>query len=138
MFGIIKPRFKSKRDAFRNFFSHFSAPLFIVLLGVAGVDKTRSAELVSDGQAKQAIYFIVIAALLSLPYWWYKAFWAVSAIIYDDYTNEPETVICLDCLTPFPFAKVKSLQCPKCKGVLENLDGFYERHPDLMEEKAKK
>ena len=138
MLGIKRPQFKSKRDAFRTFFSHFSAPWFIVLLVVVGVGKTRSAELVSYEQAKQSIYFIIIAALLSLPYWWYKAFWAVSAIMKDDYTNEPETVICLHCQTPFPFTKVKSFQCPKCKGVLENLDGFYERHSELMKEEPKK
>ncbi len=55
----------------------------------------------------------------------------------DDYTNEPETVICLQCQTPFIFTKVKNFQCPKCNGVLENLEGFYERHPELMKEEPK-
>jgi hypothetical protein len=138
MFGLKRPRFKSKKDAFRTFFSYFSAPWFIVILGIAGVGKTRRADLVSYEQAKLSIFFIIIAALLSLPFWWYKAFWAVSAIMNDECSGEPETVICLSCQMPFLFTKVKNIQYPKCNGVLENLEGFYERHPELMKEGPKK
>ena len=131
MFGLKRPKFKSKKDAFRTFFSYFSAPGFIILIGIAGVSKTRSFEYISYEQAKQAIFLIIIAALISLPFWWYKAFWAVRAIMNDDFGNEPETVICLNCQKPFSFYEINNYQCPKCNGVLENLDGFYERHPEL-------
>ena len=138
MFGLKRPQFKSKKDAFRTFFSYFSAPGFIVLIGIAGVTKTQGSNYISPAQAKQSILLIVIAALISLPFWWYKAFYAIYAIMNDDYGNEPETVICLNCHKPFYYNQIKSLKCPQCSGTLEDLAGFYERHPELRDDEPKK
>lgn len=138
MLGLKRPQFKSKKDALVTFFSYLSAPGFIILIGIAGVSKSKSFDLLSYKQAMQSIYFIIIVSIISLPFWWYKAFWAISAIMNDDYSNEPDTVICLNCQVPMLFTKVKNLTCPKCNGALENLEGFYERHPKLTDKESKK
>jgi len=43
-------------------------------------------------------------------------------------------VICLDCRNSFYAKDVHQNRCPKCEGTVEDLDGFYDRHPELREE----
>jgi hypothetical protein len=52
---------------------------------------------------------------------------------FDDYKGllKPRTVICCKCLNPFSGDIYKESICPKCGGILENLEGFYKRHPEL-------
>jgi Zn finger protein HypA/HybF involved in hydrogenase expression len=42
-------------------------------------------------------------------------------------------VICLQCRQPFSNHEIKNSVCPKCGGTLENLTGFYDRHPELKD-----
>ena len=43
-------------------------------------------------------------------------------------------VICPECMNSFYAKDVHQNQCPKCEGTVEDLDGFYDRHPELREE----
>jgi hypothetical protein len=43
-------------------------------------------------------------------------------------------VICPKCMNSFYEKDTENMVCPKCKGVLENIKGFYERHPELKNE----
>ena len=65
-------------------------------------------------------FFIVIGLLF---------FWVVlrkSAKVYQD-----KFLICPKCETPYNKKEVPDKQCPRCKVELEELDGFYKRHPEL-------
>lgn len=42
---------------------------------------------------------------------------------------------CLCCGELFDEDEKPHLQCPKCGGDLENIEGFYDRHPELKEDK---
>lgn len=42
-----------------------------------------------------------------------------------------EYVVCTKCESPFGKQNANNGRCPKCGGVLENLSGFYERHPEF-------
>ena len=43
-----------------------------------------------------------------------------------------EATICPHCLTPYP-EDLLGTACPKCATPLENMEGFYDRHPELKE-----
>lgn len=40
------------------------------------------------------------------------------------------TAMCANCLTPYSKQTLTETACPKCGGALEDLEGFYEKHPD--------
>ena len=40
-------------------------------------------------------------------------------------------VICVSCLASFYSKDISNGICPKCNGTVENIDGFYVRHPEL-------
>jgi hypothetical protein len=44
---------------------------------------------------------------------------------------------CLNCNKVFGDKKTSNLLCPNCGGQLEELDGFYDRHPEFKEEEKK-
>ena len=44
---------------------------------------------------------------------------------------EDNFVICPKCRTPFKQNEVPDGRCPKCEVELEDLEGFYQRHPEL-------
>ncbi|TVM36705.1 hypothetical protein [Oceanidesulfovibrio marinus] len=46
---------------------------------------------------------------------------------------ETET-ICVACQTPCLIDDFEEMTCPHCGGELEPLAGFYERHPELLDE----
>ncbi len=66
------------------------------------------------------LIFIGIGSLLS--YWSYKK----KPKYFED-----TFLICPNCKKPFNEKDIKNKLCPECKIVLEKLDGFYERHPEL-------
>lgn len=42
-----------------------------------------------------------------------------------------QILMCLKCVKPFYKNACLNLRCPICNGLLEDLEGFYERHPEL-------
>jgi transcription initiation factor IIE alpha subunit len=46
---------------------------------------------------------------------------------------EQKYFICSKCGSSFDAKDISSSTCSKCKGVLEAMEGFYERHPELKE-----
>ena len=47
--------------------------------------------------------------------------------------KEESFEICFKCRKPLYAASTNDDKCPYCGGNLEDLDGFYERHPELKE-----
>jgi hypothetical protein len=45
--------------------------------------------------------------------------------------DESIVLMCPKCIKPFYKKDVPTLRCPDCQNTLENLSGFYERHPEL-------
>jgi hypothetical protein len=48
-----------------------------------------------------------------------------------DYNN---FAICSECQASFYAKDVHHNRCPECNGTVEDLDGFYQRHPELKDE----
>ena len=46
----------------------------------------------------------------------------------------PKFLICANCLKPLFKNTVVNNQCPECEGELEDLEDFYDRHPELKKE----
>ncbi len=134
MIGLKKPQFKSKKDAYGAFISNITTPFMVIGFGIYAVLWYRDHGGLTYDQAKQSIYFIIVCFLLVSVYSGVKVFHAFFAIMRDDFGNAPETVICLQCREPFLFSKVNDFKCPKCGGELENLEGFYDRHPEMKNE----
>jgi hypothetical protein len=128
-----RQRFASKREAYKSFFSYFTMPYMFAGFGIYIVVWWSEHGAVSYEHAKNSIYFVGFLSLIILAYSWYKAFLAVSAIMgreFDNFPDIPETVICISCREAFPGTDIKASKCPKCGGRLEDLKGFFERHPE--------
>jgi hypothetical protein len=61
-------------------------------------------------------------------------FWSVSR---KKHGLRNRTMMCPKCVKPFGPESVKKNICPTCENDLEELTGFYERHPELKEDKIK-
>jgi PHP family Zn ribbon phosphoesterase len=51
--------------------------------------------------------------------------------------EEENFAICTKCREPLYALSTNDNKCPHCGGELENLNGFYDRHPELKEENKK-
>ena len=47
--------------------------------------------------------------------------------------DEKEVLMCPKCVKPFYKKDCQDVKCPECQGPLEDLSGFYERHPELKD-----
>jgi len=45
--------------------------------------------------------------------------------------DDKRVLMCPKCIKPFYKKDCEGLICPECQGQLEELSGFYERHPEL-------
>ncbi len=45
--------------------------------------------------------------------------------------DEKKVLMCPKCIKPFYKKDCEDLKCPDCQAPLEELSGFYERHPEL-------
>ncbi len=129
MFGFLRPKFKSEKDAMLSFITNLTIVIAILAGGFRGHSLVEHGDL-SYERFVQGLKYILIAALIAFILMVYKSVWALRALWKADYTNEPANVICLNCHSVFVYDVVKSLKCSKCGGSLENLEGFYERHTD--------
>jgi ABC-type amino acid transport system permease subunit len=48
------------------------------------------------------------------------------------FSKNPNFVICVNCLNSYYEANTEDGICPNCSSKLEDLTGFYDRHPDLL------
>ncbi len=47
--------------------------------------------------------------------------------------NDKKVLMCPKCIKPFYKKDCEDLKCPDCQTPLEELSGFYERHPELKD-----
>ena len=45
--------------------------------------------------------------------------------------DEKNVLMCSMCIKPYHKKDCQDLKCPVCQALLEDLSGFYERHPEL-------
>ena len=129
MFGFLRPKFKSEGDAGLSLIANFTIVIAIIAGGSRGESLVERGDLPYERYV-QGFKYILIAALIAFLVMVYKSIWALRALWKGDYTNEPENVICLNCQSVFVYDAIKSLKCPTCSGTLEDLKGFYDRHPE--------
>jgi hypothetical protein len=55
--------------------------------------------------------------------------------IKTDAPKSPDFVICRNCLEPLSARSIADSTCQKCGEIMEDLKGFYDRHPELKEAK---
>jgi hypothetical protein len=134
MLRLKRKPYVSKRDAYKVVFSCLTMPYMFAGFGIYFVVWWRGQDTISYEHAENVIYLVVIFSVIILVYSWHKAFGAVRAIMskeFDKLPDIPETVICLKCGESFPGRDIKGSECAKYGGSLEDLRGFYERHPEL-------
>ena len=49
----------------------------------------------------------------------------------DEYKLQQRVVMCPSCVKPFQIKDAPNFKCPICNEELDDLEGFYERHPNL-------
>ena len=85
----------------------------------------------------QALGFIVALFFVCLIAFIYASFIGLYGLRYyksasaTKWNLTPEYWICIKCNTTFPGYSVNNHCCPQCSGNLEDLNGYYERHPEL-------
>lgn len=50
--------------------------------------------------------------------------------------EDKKVMMCRECVKPFYKKNCNDLKCPECKAPVEELIGFYERHPELKKNKT--
>lgn len=53
------------------------------------------------------------------------------------FKDEEKILMCPICIKPFYKKDAQALKCPDCQSPLEDLTGFYERHPELKDKGIK-
>lgn len=128
-----KRQFASKQEAFSSLYLWVTIPVASIILGFFAISKASRAYPLPDKIITQGFYVILLQALVISAYACFKLFRAVRAIYKDDFNDLPETstVICLKCMDPAILDVTNGMTCKKCGGELEELRGFYDRHPEL-------
>ena len=75
-------------------------------------------------------YGLLISSILLIFYTLYLTIYGLILIIKGKLTNKPINYICGKCESMYEGQSIIGDICPKCGSVLEDLKGFYERHPE--------
>jgi hypothetical protein len=130
IFGLKPPKVKSRTHAIFIIIFLFIVPLVVIIVGFVVIPRGGN---VSKELADQWAEDICFAIAFLFPFGLYKAYGAAVALIKNDYGSESDYAICMNCYELISIHTVKKMICPKCTGVLENLGGFYTRHPELAD-----
>ncbi|MDH4230813.1 MAG: hypothetical protein OEW04_02160 [Nitrospirota bacterium] len=140
----MKNKYKTKQDAVTALITYLAAPLFAAGGVFMALTRRGIREMYTESTQRIAVIIGIVGVLVVLIYSWYKMFRIFFMIInskdYDalpDSIEIPQTSICLNCREPFAGRTLTSMICPKCGGALENIYGFYDRHPELRNEDKK-
>lgn len=134
MIKMKKEEFLRKKKAWGSFFFYtFLGPTFIAF-GLYCYSK-----LSKQGPIGREQFWIIILGGLALTIFGLtKALFLFREVMSDNSLENgifSDHFICINCLEPFSSQQLDELRCPKCSGDLEPLSGFYDRHPNLREEK---
>lgn len=128
-----KQQFVSKDEAFSSLYLWVTIPVASIFLGLYAVSRASRAYSLSNEVITRGYYVAFIQAAVIGVYACYKIFQALNSIYRDDFNNLPETstVICVKCMEPTILDEATGMICKKCGGTLEEVRGFYDRHPEL-------
>jgi len=135
IFGLKRPKIKSRIQAIFIIIILFIAPLVVIM---AGIFVIPSGDPLSNEQAGRWAEDILYAVATLFSFGLYLSYGAIVALIKNDYGSESDFVVCMNCHELFKIHTVTKMICPKCTGVLENLDGFFIRHPELADKVPKR
>jgi hypothetical protein len=85
----------------------------------------------SDVRWQVGLFFIVLGVLFVGSSFRKKAVEAEN-----EYKDQIKVLMCPSCVKPFQKKNVPELKCPECERNLEDLVGFYDRHPELKEDET--
>jgi hypothetical protein len=134
-----KSKFESKRALFQLLlFSYLFAGLFFYKgFGLYSIYKEYGAFKMSffspsvlyEGSGAVTtisfVCFLVCAILI------YSMYLSVCYFVLKGNDYWPAFLMCKQCLRPYARGDITSTSCPECGALLENLVGFYYRHPEL-------
>ncbi len=139
----MNTKFKTKKEAFTALLSYLTAPLFVAGGVFLALTRRGTREMYTESTQRLAVIIGIAGVLVVLIFSWYRMFRIFFLMNKSDYEalpdgiEIPQTAICLNCREPFAGNKLTSLVCPNCGGTLENVFGFYDRHPELRDDKDK-
>jgi hypothetical protein len=76
------------------------------------------------------IYGCTFAVALMIMMTIYSTFYGLYQAKRGKIPNLPVNSICYNCQSVFNVSEITSMVCAKCGGKLEDLKGFYDRHPE--------
>lgn len=128
-----KQRFVSKNEALSSLYLWVTIPVASVFLGIYAISRASRAYPLTNEVITRGYYVAFIQAAVIGTYACYKIIQALKSIYRDDFNNLPETstMICVKCMEPAILDEATGMICKKCGGTLEEVRGFYDRHPEL-------
>jgi hypothetical protein len=76
---------------------------------------------------------IIILFLIGFAIIVYSIYLSVCYFVLKENDYWPAFLMCKQCLRPYARADITSNSCQECGALLENLVGFYDRHPELKD-----
>jgi hypothetical protein len=142
---ILTKYFKSKKSAVKTLIFGYFIGSFTLWMGLSFHHEYRKYGYFTDHHDRIRIYGndalisslgIIIAASIILAFTLYATVIALYFVRRTDFTKlptKPEVLICDKCQNPIDSKKVSGIVCPTCGGNLEDIKGYYGRHPELKE-----
>ncbi|OPY67785.1 MAG: hypothetical protein A4E57_02104 [Syntrophorhabdaceae bacterium PtaU1.Bin034] len=139
---LLKRYFLSKKGALKTLAVGYSVSIAGFLIGMILRDEQRKLGYVISRGVKvygnDASLTVIAVIGLSSALFLYTLYATVVALFFlrkGDFArlpkDPPAVVICEKCRNVFPGKETNGEMCPTCGGALEDVKGFYERHPEL-------
>ncbi|GAB6096434.1 hypothetical protein JCM14469_26870 [Desulfatiferula olefinivorans] len=117
-------------------------PILIILSCLAKLDsiqkkgyyvEPRGDYLVEGFGIAKPLYSLITISSMVIIYYLLKTIYILIFIKKEDRIDNfpPPYVTCVKCKKTYDSYKIHDLTCTECGGDLEDLKGFYERHPEL-------
>jgi magnesium-transporting ATPase (P-type) len=95
-----------------------------------GYIRVRGKFVYGTEDSKLTLYGCTFVVALMLMMTIYSTFYGLYQAKKGKIPNLPFNSICYNCQSVFNIFEITSMVCTKCGGKLEDLKGFYDRHPE--------
>lgn len=139
----LKNPFPSKKQAFKTLAVGYSLSVVSLFIGFMWlseyrkfgyyIDRKYGFIFYGDSALVTIIGIISLSSLLLL----YTIYWTICVFIlirrkeFKQLIYKPEFVICPKCKKPYYSKDIPDLRCLNCGERVEDISGFYDRHPEL-------